>query len=347
MEPADRAKAIVEFVSKWEWLVELSAVNFVTQQYWDRLPEDWREPLCALSIDELLQLPTSLPIQAAWPASLQDFLKGARELPLCAAQVSVPTSEDTWSEDTPEPLKKALKRGMCDKKVHEVEALAALIASTAKKCGVKHVLDFGAGQGYLSQVLHYRFGLEVTAVDNQPVQTSGCSKRNAQIEKVANKCNATMPASQMRVVQSHIQADLSEDQVCSMLSGRKRPREDEGAAGETTLERMPKAVLVGLHTCGDLGPTVIKAFLRCERAAAILNVGCCYNFLSVGSCDGACEGAPDGCGYPLSEHLRALPYRPTRTGSLMLAGQAVHRWPTNPKSAGMFKAHYYLSLIHI
>ena len=145
---------------------------------------------------------------------------------------------ETWSADTPGPIKAALKRGMSDKKalahpmcllvltgpqVHEVEALATLIAATARRCGADQVLDFGAGQvralyeertagyrcacqGYLSQVLHYRFGLNVTAVDNQPVQTSGCTKRNATIEAAAKKCSADIPKASMKVVQSHIQA---------------------------------------------------------------------------------------------------------------------------------------------
>eukprot|EP00658_Telonema_sp_P-2_P081737 TRINITY_DN8465_c0_g1_i5.p1 TRINITY_DN8465_c0_g1~~TRINITY_DN8465_c0_g1_i5.p1 ORF type:complete len:364 (-),score=95.49 TRINITY_DN8465_c0_g1_i5:398-1489(-) len=183
-------------------------------------------------------------------------------------------------------------------------------------------------------------------VYKRQVQTSGCTKRNETIQKVAVKHNATLPSSQMRVVQSHIQADLNEQQVYAMLSSRKRPREEVGhkeapAAAEDTLS-VPRAVLVGLHTCGDLGPTVIKAFLRCEHAAALLNVGCCYNFLTV--CNSDTQGAAD-CGYPLSERLREARYRPTRTGSLMLAGQAVHRWRSNPKSGSMFKAHFYRAVL--
>lgn len=141
-----------------------------------------------------------------------------------------------------------------------------------------------------------------------------------------------------------------------------------------------KAVLVGLHTCGDLGPTVIKAFLRCENAAALLNVGCAFIFgasttadqwlmqvllqlpLSISSeghcrvcvrsayaASGLMRCAAADVGFPLSAALKRVAFRPTRTGSLMLAGQAVHRWSTQsgPKSAGMYKAHFYRAVLQV
>lgn len=35
-------------------------------------------------------------------------------------------------------------------------------------------------------------------------------------------------------------------------------------------------VLVGLHTCGDLGPTIVKLYSEMPDARALLSVGCCY-----------------------------------------------------------------------
>ena len=35
-------------------------------------------------------------------------------------------------------------------------------------------------------------------------------------------------------------------------------------------------VLVGLHTCGDLGPTMLRVFAACPHAQGLVSVGCCY-----------------------------------------------------------------------
>merc|ERR1719430_1304113 len=34
--------------------------------------------------------------------------------------------------------------------------------------------------------------------------------------------------------------------------------------------------LVGLHTCGDLGPVILNMFAQDPRAATVASVGCCY-----------------------------------------------------------------------
>lgn len=48
--------------------------------------------------------------------------------------------------------------------------------------------------------------------------------------------------------------------------------------------------LIGLHPCGDLGPLLLKYFVRCDGAKFICLVGCCYMKLS-------CEG------YPMSQYV--------------------------------------------
>lgn len=35
-------------------------------------------------------------------------------------------------------------------------------------------------------------------------------------------------------------------------------------------------ILVGLHTCGDLGPTMLRVFSHCDRIVGLISVGCCY-----------------------------------------------------------------------
>ena len=69
---------------------------------------------------------------------------------------------------------------------------------------------------------------------------------------------------------------------------------------ETCEERY---ILVGLHTCGDLGATVMKVFRESEQICGVVSLGCCYMKLS------CCHGDPllgEAVGYPLSKFVRSL-----------------------------------------
>ncbi|XP_077450048.1 putative methyltransferase-like protein 25 [Stigmatopora argus] len=68
------------------------------------------------------------------------------------------------------------------------------------------------------------------------------------------------------------------------------------------------AVLVGLHTCGDLAPSTLRMFTAKAELLAVCSVGCCYNKLSEEFeplTESACAEFSHGAfGFPLSQHLR-------------------------------------------
>lgn len=47
-----------------------------------------------------------------------------------------------------------------------------------------------------------------------------------------------------------------------------------------TVSRFQEAVMVGLHTCGDLAPSTLRMFVAKAELAAVCSVGCCYHLLS-------------------------------------------------------------------
>ena len=61
--------------------------------------------------------------------------------------------------------------------------MAQCIGEEAHRRNVHNVVDFGSGQGYLSQVLAFALGLNVVAIDNDEHQTQGSQTRQAQITK--------------------------------------------------------------------------------------------------------------------------------------------------------------------
>lgn len=164
-------------------------VNFFVDRIWDTLPADIASALLQLSEDELLDLPTSeikvLPptasawrppssckrTQTSWPESLRSFVHSIRSLPLPSDGMG-----------RPYPLHVSLLHGLSPKKKHEaralyllhsasgtytthitgvsrspltlggfvqVEMLTSLIASLTQSTPVSHVIDIGAGKGYL------------------------------------------------------------------------------------------------------------------------------------------------------------------------------------------------------
>uniref|UniRef100_A0A8C4PX01 Methyltransferase domain-containing protein n=1 Tax=Eptatretus burgeri TaxID=7764 RepID=A0A8C4PX01_EPTBU len=74
---------------------------------------------------------------------------------------------------------------------------------------------------------------------------------------------------------------------------------------KTNLEQLFPAledsVLVGLHTCGNLGSNILRVFLCHKQLRALSNVGCCYHLLTETSPLGA--DAEDPCGFPMSQFL--------------------------------------------
>ena len=51
-----------------------------------------------------------------------------------------------------------------------------------------------------------------------------------------------------------------------------------GVQGQDSLLRRntDNFILIGLHTCGDLGPSIIRIFASSPHAHGLVSVGCCY-----------------------------------------------------------------------
>uniref|UniRef100_A0A8C5EDK1 Methyltransferase domain-containing protein n=1 Tax=Gouania willdenowi TaxID=441366 RepID=A0A8C5EDK1_GOUWI len=69
------------------------------------------------------------------------------------------------------------------------------------------------------------------------------------------------------------------------------------------ITELEDAVMVGLHTCGDLASNTLRMFVAKPELVAVCSVGCCYHLLSE-------EFLPEkqdllsSCGFPLSQSLR-------------------------------------------
>jgi SAM-dependent methyltransferase len=152
--------------------------------------------------------------------------------------------------------------GMSPKKVHEVACMAACMDRVAQHHNIRHVVDLGCGQGYLSRTLAYQYGMYVLAVDSSSIQTCGAKRYNdrLQVGKV-----------------EHI----------------TRVIDDAVSLDELLVEKYmhEKILLCGLHACGQLSGNTMRMFLECRQVQALVLVGCCYNLLEVPfvPCSNVCQ----------------------------------------------------------
>ncbi|KAI8792904.1 protein RRNAD1 [Biomphalaria glabrata] len=60
-------------------------------------------------------------------------------------------------------------------------------------------------------------------------------------------------------------------------------------------------ILVGLHACGDLTPTLLRVFVDCPEAIALASVACCYMKIST-------DGSTRLANFPMSKFSKTLPF---------------------------------------
>ena len=181
------------------------------------------------------------------------------------------------------------------------------------------------GNGYLGQTLAHVCGLHVVGIEAHAarnLRASGRAQRIAELmERRANalaagpgcggppSCNRKGRKRTQEAEEKMHQQKKEHDCFHGVIHDGDEfsaPLAAGGAVRSVTMhltgecafalgESMRGAVLCGLHTCGDLGPILLRTFLASE-ARAVVSVGCCYASLT----DSGSE-----CGFPLSHYLRA------------------------------------------
>ncbi|KAJ0045518.1 hypothetical protein Pint_04978 [Pistacia integerrima] len=126
-------KAIVDFLKPFTFIINAHVVNFFTDKLWEAVDKDWIDCLRNEPIENLLHI----------PSGVVQVLPG-------------------WKVTS---LSSVLAQGMNLKKKHEVEVLSAVVNSVANSVSTDTIVDVGAGQGYLAQVLSFQFQHSVVAID--------------------------------------------------------------------------------------------------------------------------------------------------------------------------------------
>nr|XP_043608402.1 protein RRNAD1 [Erigeron canadensis] len=325
--------AIIDFIKPYSFFWDSHVVHFLTHRLWEAVDNEWLDTLRNEPLDYLIQIPSGF-VQDRWPSSLKKFITTSTAL-------SFPREQADFNKIFPNTqtilLNNVITQGMSQKKRHEIEALAAVIGSVAKDVDTNTVIDLGAGQGYLSQVLSFEYHLSVIAIDASDHHGRITHARAQRIKKHydARMHKSSLGGREVMTPKTVTCSVLSPDMLNTLLNFKD--------IDECCLPSKP-LLLTGLHACGDLSVTMLRTFLANEEVKAIVSVGCCYNLLSE-------ESGMDNdalCGFPVSKGVKSSGLHLGRS-SRDLACQSADRWRSMEKDASLhnFELHAFRAAFQV
>ncbi|XP_065059525.1 methyltransferase-like protein 25B isoform X1 [Rhopilema esculentum] len=294
-----------KFIENYKWLVNSFLAEFFAEGLWERIPLSWRICLEKISIDEFHDLISpdvkGKNFSCVLPLSLLSFIALCHYLALPRKQMF---NECTQTKDSANDTKlpHSFRRHVKIKKQYEVKHLSQLIKTVADHIGCNQIADVGGGLGHLSRYLAFVHHLQVVTIESEGHHKMTAEKfdketlRDIQRSKLRNTgkpqdCDEAPPIHVTKMVPLDISAD---EFVNIILSARRnspaerfqdenesmpsenRTFDDNKQTSTDSEENKENYVLVGLHTCGDLSPTMIRTFVNCEGAKAIVLISCCY-----------------------------------------------------------------------
>lgn len=350
-ETLEWIQAIVDFIRPFTFLINAHVVNFFNDRLWEAVDKDWIDCLRNESIENLLLIPSGI-VQDHWPDSLKEFVLTLQSLEFPREQADLQMVLPGFQVTS---LNTVLAQGMNLKKKHEVEVLSAVVNSIANTVKAHAIVDVGAGQGYLAQVLSFQYQHSVVAIDASSHHGKVTNARAERIKKYyaaqmrkfgsGNK-NPNVPKTiTCRVMSIDTLKALSsmslhsDDVEQSKLVGQNH-QECKGRKlhSSCNADNKNSLVLAGLHACGDLSVTMLKTFVECKEVKAVVSIGCCYNLLSEEGIDFV--GSPSG--FPMSHGVKSLGF-PFGKSSCDLACQSAERWRSLERDAGVhnFELHAF------
>ncbi|KAI3686114.1 hypothetical protein L1987_79786 [Smallanthus sonchifolius] len=328
-ETLDWIRAIIQFLKPYSFFWESHVVNFITHRLWEAVDEEWIDCLRNEPVECLIQIPSGF-VQQHWPSSLKKFITSLSSLAFPREQADLKKLLPNMQVAL---LNNVITQGMNQKKRHEIEVLAAVVSSVARDVETNTIIDVGAGQGYLSQVLSFEYQLSVIAIDASSHHGRVTDERAERIKKhyEAKIRKSSLGGKGLTIPKTVTCRVLSSDMLKTLLNSKDV---DEHCHHQSTSDTCP-LLLTGLHACGDLSVTMLRAFLESKEVKAVVSIGCCYNLLSE-------EEANPLCGFPISRGVKSTGLHLGRN-SRDLACQSADRWKVMEKGASLhnFELHAF------
>ncbi|KAL8243307.1 hypothetical protein R6Q59_009565 [Mikania micrantha] len=328
-ETLEWIRAIIHFIKPYSFFWESHVVNFFTHRLWEAVDKEWIDCLRNEPVESLVQIPSGF-VQEHWTGSLKKFITTLSSLAFPREQADLKKLLPNMQVAL---LNNVITQGMNQKKRHEIEALAAVISSVARDVETHTVIDLGAGQGYLSQVLSFEYQLSVIAIDASSHHGRVTDERAERIKKhyEAKMRKSSLGGKGMTIPKTVTCCVLSSGMLKTLLNSNDI---DESCHNQSTNGTCP-LLLTGLHACGDLSVTMLRTFLESKEVKAVVSIGCCYNLLSE-------EEDNAQSGFPISRGVKSTGLYLGRN-SRDLACQSADRWKVMEKDACLhnFELHAF------
>ncbi|XP_071448767.1 probable methyltransferase-like protein 25 [Hetaerina americana] len=284
---------VIDFLRSADSLLNSHMVSFISENVWEnRIPGEIAEEINRMTYDDtlnvlyaigglkdeasLIDYVLSPPVDCR---ALVQFLVQCRKYSLEVLSSTRETRRyfkcKTKEGDEGSLVLKCVKPNISPqyltpaKKRHEVSLMSVFIAGFFQKYLDKYeisgaVVDIGGGKGYLGSSLALHHGIKVLGVDVASNVSSAAKTRN---EKICRKLSEKCTLYQQKTAYVSPKTDLG-----------GLVKELEGDWGKVDC-----VALVGLHTCGNLGPSCVELFASKASSgipiSMLCNVGCCYNLL--------------------------------------------------------------------
>lgn len=280
---------------QYGWLLNAYVSDYYVSDYWKQLPQSWRVSLENLKPEVLANI---IDPAAAFtefqilPLSLLSLRQSLRYLSLPRAQEFLyadqlkPTHSLLYNKNVMQNdhFKNCFWKRIKLKKRHEIQLIAKMCYKLANETQCNYIVDVGSGLGHLSRILCYMYGFRVCALEAQEYLTTEARKLD---DLMKNKMKNYFDDSINKLRVTHLNVKVKTN--CD---------------GSDILEAVKEAFssndniqfgIVGLHPCGNLGPTLLRLFKHSSQVKFLNIVGCCYMKLTTP-------------GYPLSNYCKKNNY---------------------------------------
>ncbi|XP_076242733.1 methyltransferase-like protein 25B isoform X2 [Calliopsis andreniformis] len=257
-----------------QWLYNTPVTDLLTSGSLDSFPQEWLSILQTLENEQINDFVAKKITKPEWSESLKDFVAKCRHID------RLPSINTVISAKPP----KNFQTGLSYKKQHEIVHLAHLIHAQCAPKKIKVIVDFGAGLGYVCQLLYYLYGYRVL----------GLEKNEANVTRARNRQTKVYPDSL-----AHVKYKCC-DLTCNSVETIESILHNEFAESSNVC-------FIGLHACGDLSVHASKIFFKMKTAQLFILIPCCYHKLSTSESTKLNTSTEKQYFnyFPLSNHLKA------------------------------------------
>lgn len=214
---------------------------------------------------------------------------------------------------------------MSIKKFHEINAMSLCIQNMCENIGCSTIVDIGSGKGYLGhKLLELSSECSVIGIEGNSSCVESAVNRLTQLEKRTGNEDC----SRMKTITFEINHQTAEDsgfvEIIKQNSHLNIPQASLVTGKSISNPILAgSAVMVGLHTCGDLTCHSLKLFSRQPYFRGLHIVGCCYNLITENSIDNTMTS-----NFPLSKYVQEKGFNLGKVAR-HLACQSPEKWLAN------------------